>query len=242
MAFSPDGKTVITGSEDNTARLWDAATGRPLGPPLTHQGEVRAVAFSPDGKTVITGSRDKTARLWDVAAALPDELERVATWVEVLTGLELDEMGSARVLDNATWLRRREKLKQLGGPPAEESTKSEVDAIVENRAVLRRKLGHNLGIALRAQGDLDGAIAAFRDEFRLSSASADAPAELIETLKARNLPDQGIALFDELIREQPQQPKYAFVPPATWSSSASATWPPRTWRRPLSTGPTISRA
>jgi WD40 repeat protein len=75
------------------------------------------VAFSPDGKTVLTGSMDQTARLWDVAAALPDDLERAATWAEVLTGLELDEFGSAKVLDNATWLRRREKLKQLGGPP-----------------------------------------------------------------------------------------------------------------------------
>ena len=118
VAFSPDGKTVVTGSRDNTARLWDAATGRPIGPPLTHQGEVRAVAFSPDGKTVVTGSLDQTARLWDVAAALPDELERVAAWVEVLTGLEVDEMGSTRVLDSATWLQRREKLEQLGGRPA----------------------------------------------------------------------------------------------------------------------------
>jgi len=37
--------------------------------------------------------------------------------IEVLTGLELDELGSARVLDDATWLQLREKLKQLGGPP-----------------------------------------------------------------------------------------------------------------------------
>jgi WD40 repeat protein/serine/threonine protein kinase len=118
VAFSPDGKTVLTGSRDHSARLWDAATGQPLGPPLTHQGPVEAVAFSPDGETVLTGSMDRTARLWDVAAALPDQLERVATWVEVLTGLELDEFGSARVLESAAWLERRAMLTRLGGPPA----------------------------------------------------------------------------------------------------------------------------
>ena len=40
VAFSPDGKTVLTGSDDRTARLWDAATGRPLGHPMTHQDGV----------------------------------------------------------------------------------------------------------------------------------------------------------------------------------------------------------
>jgi WD40 repeat protein/tetratricopeptide (TPR) repeat protein len=74
VAFSPDGKAVLTGSADHTARLWSAATGKELTPPLRHQGEVYAVAFSPDGKTVLTGSWGGTinkpwgeARLWSSA-------------------------------------------------------------------------------------------------------------------------------------------------------------------------------
>ncbi len=67
VAFSPDGKTILTGSYDKTARLWDAATGRPLGQPMEHSGWVSSVAFSPDGKTILTGCDDNTAQLWDAA-------------------------------------------------------------------------------------------------------------------------------------------------------------------------------
>ncbi|MGP0062381.1 MAG: NACHT and WD repeat domain-containing protein [Isosphaeraceae bacterium] len=65
VALSPDGKMILTGSEDTTARLWDARTGQPRGEPLRHDGHVVAGAFSPDSQTVLTGSADRFARLWD---------------------------------------------------------------------------------------------------------------------------------------------------------------------------------
>jgi tetratricopeptide (TPR) repeat protein len=83
---------------------------------LDHQNGVTAVAFSPDGKAVLTGTQGRTARLWDVSE-LPDNLARISTWVEVITGLGLDEFDSVNVLDNTTWRERREKQETQGGPP-----------------------------------------------------------------------------------------------------------------------------
>ena len=55
VAFSPDGKTFLTASSDNTVRLWDADPGQPFGLILEHQDVGQAVAFSPDGKSILTG-------------------------------------------------------------------------------------------------------------------------------------------------------------------------------------------
>jgi HEAT repeat protein len=65
--FSPDGKRVLTASLDNTARIWDAATGQSLTLPLKHDAAVEHATFSPDGKRVVTASADNTARVWDMA-------------------------------------------------------------------------------------------------------------------------------------------------------------------------------
>jgi hypothetical protein len=64
IAISHDGRTVLTGSIDNMARLWKTDTGEPLGKPLKHGSSVLSIAISPDGKTVLTGSFDNVARLW----------------------------------------------------------------------------------------------------------------------------------------------------------------------------------
>ena len=72
VAFSPDGRTALTGGQDGKAKRWNAATGAPLGAPLDHAYPVWSVAYSPDGRRILTGSGDDNrhageARLWDAA-------------------------------------------------------------------------------------------------------------------------------------------------------------------------------
>src|SRR5207245_2222852 len=66
-AFSPDGKTILTGDSGFIARLWDGAGDERIVQPMRHTNMVPAAAFSCDGKTILTGSTDTTARLWEAA-------------------------------------------------------------------------------------------------------------------------------------------------------------------------------
>jgi len=65
VIFSPDGKKIVSGSNDKTVRIWNAESGVVLRTSWEHADSVRSVAFSPNGEKFATASADNTARIWD---------------------------------------------------------------------------------------------------------------------------------------------------------------------------------
>jgi len=66
VAYSPDGRRIVSGCSDDVIRIWDVAAGAAIGKPLEgHAGGVWSVAYSPDGRHISSGSEDMTVRIWD---------------------------------------------------------------------------------------------------------------------------------------------------------------------------------
>ena len=90
VAFSPDGRHIVSGSWDKTIQLWDVQTGSQVGNPLQqHTSTVHSVAFSPDGRHFVSGSEDTTIQVWDaqtggqvenaLTKAIPNSLSSILT-------------------------------------------------------------------------------------------------------------------------------------------------------------------
>ncbi|NET74532.1 MAG: WD40 repeat domain-containing protein, partial [Sphaerospermopsis sp. SIO1G2] len=66
VIYNPDGKTLASGSYDETIKLWNVETGKEIRTFKGHNDPVTSVIYNPDGKILASGSRDKTIKLWDI--------------------------------------------------------------------------------------------------------------------------------------------------------------------------------
>jgi WD40 repeat protein len=118
LTFTPDGRMILTGSwERKQAQLWDAATGKAIGPPLLHGDAVHQVAFTANGRKMVSASVNTEIRRAEVPTPIAGSSERVRCWIELLTGKGLDAQASVWKLSSDALRRRRERLQELGGPP-----------------------------------------------------------------------------------------------------------------------------
>ena len=119
VSLSPDGRTVLTASADNTARLWDAQTGQELQQFIGHTQIINVAEFSPDSLRVLTVSLDGTARLWDTQTG--EELRQFIGHTGGLTGADFSPDGQTIVTsgyDNVARLwdaQLGEELRQFTG-------------------------------------------------------------------------------------------------------------------------------
>jgi WD40 repeat protein/serine/threonine protein kinase len=90
---SPDGRCeLMANPRESGPRLWDLATGKPIGPVLNHSGAVSALAFAPDNQSIATGDVNGTVQVWKMPAPISDEPNQVLTWVEQITGMKIDSI------------------------------------------------------------------------------------------------------------------------------------------------------
>jgi WD40 repeat protein len=118
VAFSPDGALLISGGYDRLARVWDLATGKPYGPPTSHAGSIAAVGFR-GAEAVYSAGREGQVRVVALPTALPDDPERLRTWLESDFGAALDSSGGLQILDHSELAALRRRLSEAGGPPTQ---------------------------------------------------------------------------------------------------------------------------
>ncbi len=96
LAFTSDGKWLVSGSDDKTLRVWDAATGKATGRMLVLKGAVRSLAVAHDNATVAIASKGSAIRLWNLMTGEESEpLPRVATTESVSFSPDGKQLASA---------------------------------------------------------------------------------------------------------------------------------------------------
>lgn len=119
MAFTSDGKYLVTGSADHSVQLWEVKTGRAIRKYLGHSGAVTSIAITPDDHLILSGSVDNTLRLWNLNSGL--EIRRFDGHTDQIHDVDISRNGrfavsASRDLTVRRWdMRTGEELQCFSG-------------------------------------------------------------------------------------------------------------------------------
>jgi hypothetical protein len=197
-SFSPDGSRVVSASNDKTARIFDAASGKEITVLSGHEGFVASAVFSPDGAKVLTASWDKTARIFDAASgqqllALSGHADKVTSAAFSSDGTRIVTAcadGTAHVFDAASG---NEVLALRGNPSGLTSAAFSPDdsrivtAALDGSVRMFEARTGRLVKFFRAHEDVADSVGFSRDGRRLVTASADKTARIFDALTGREI-------------------------------------------------------
>jgi len=169
------------------------------------------VKFSPDGKRLLV-CEQVAVRIYNVLAPLPDDLPRLAAWIESSTGLRLDNRGAIHVLDRTEWLERRRLLDGLGGLTPEDASPRGNPACVRERSRRPRR-------SLEGTGQWDRARAAYADAIRQRPHNRSAWRALARLHLEQSHPEQAASTLLEAIRNLPDDTLIWIDLAVAWSRS-----------------------
>lgn len=117
VSFLDGDRLLATSSDKGLILLWDAKTGKRIGPAFEHRADLQSIAVHPQGKSLLIATRGKMAMCWQITEPVEGSLDHTRLWVQTMTGMEMKEHDTIVPIEMERVMQKRAELSRMGGAP-----------------------------------------------------------------------------------------------------------------------------